>query len=322
MKFKYIAIQFVCFVLSMAMAVSIVVVVFSGMFVGFFQSEKYINNYLEKYQIETIDTINQAVVEVSEKSDVPAEILTDVLKTDDVKIILKEAAHNFAYGYATDFSDNSDLYNCFKSGLINYNAQNDDSLTEAELNSYACLGVDIVNETFGGKYTASVKLFSLSQSSKMIYIIAVPVVLIIAAFVILDLINYGRHRKFSYIGMGIATAGWILTFVPLFISYKKYIDSYNYCGIDVFNKAIADSVYLPFKIALIIGVLLLIAGTVILLMNYRYFKKKNDQVTSVRAHNSKLRDEYMAEYNEHNKDKLNRHVNPEEKTFTKIDFDK
>lgn len=321
MKFKYYAMQTVCFVLSMAMALSIVVVAFAGMSVGFFKSENYINKYLNQYQQETVDTINQSVVEMSEKSDVPVEILTDALECKDVTIILKEAAHNFAYGYATDFSDSSDLYNCFKAGLIKYNTQNNNQLTEDELNEYASLGVDVVNETFGGKYTASVKLFNLSQSSKMIYIIALPVVLIIASFVILDLINHGRHRKFSYIGMGIATAGWVMTFVPLFVSHKDYIDNYNYCNIEAFNKAIADSVYTPLKIALVIGVILLAAGSVILLMNYKYFKKKNDQVTSVREHNSKLRNEYMAEYNAHNQDKLNQRLNAEKTTLTKIDFD-
>ena len=322
-KVKYYLIVLLNFALSMVLALSVFVLTFSVGIIGMFSSSSFVESKLQSCQQQAIEGFSTELEKYDGKVDVPIEVMTKSITQRDINVIFSTVTKNFLYSYSTRFSDNDDLYNSIKSSMTEYCNTNGISASDADVSKAACLAVDAANEYFGGSATANVRLFKLAQSKIMVYLIVIPAVLLVASIVILDLVNYGRHRKYSYIGMGIVTAGYLLVLVPTISNLLGPIGKYKFCDNYVYNLAVKSCWTSVVQIAITIGAVAIAFGVVMLFRNYRYFKNKNVEFTAVKETNAQLRNEYIEELEaKRQKDsKTQDEPHTKEKILLKIDFD-
>lgn len=322
-KLKYYLMMALNFLLSMVLAVSIFMLTFSIGIIGIFSSSSFIESKMQVYEQQAIEGFSAELEKYDGRVDVPVEVLTKSISSRDIDVILSKATENFLYSYSTTYSKDEELYNSIKSSMTEYCNKNNISSTDADVSKAACLVVDAANEYFGGSATANVRLFKLAQSKTMVYLIIVPAVLMIASIVVLDLINYGRHRKYSYIGMGIVTSGYLLVLVPKISNRMGFTEAYRYCSNPIYNPAIKDCWLTVIQIATMVGALAIVVGVIMLFRNYRYFKNKNTEFNAVRENNVQLRNEYIEELNAKKEREGKVHVppaNPDEKEIFQVNF--
>lgn len=320
MDTKYALTKALSYVLAFILAFSIIVLVFSGLTMGFIQSKGYVVNQIQSHESEIISEINREFDDKSEFLTLSPEVFQNALSEGDTRIIVEKAVENMLYNYSTDFSSDNDIYALYKSGMTRYCQNNNIDISNKEIEKNAALAVDIVDEALGGNATSQIKLYRTTGSSRMMYIIVAPIILMIASWVILDIINYGRHRKYSYIGLGIVTSGYTLTAVSVLIKSMEFTKKYKFCTIDVYNMGIADTVDAILSVMFIIGITLSVVGLFLLIHNYRYFLNRNREMIAVHEHNEVLRGEYMDELVMANPKKPTAPRNKEDKEVTKIDF--
>lgn len=296
-KVKYFFRKLLCFVLSMIFAASIVIIALGAMSIGFLQSESYIESHINNKSAELINEINAQLNNLDNKTDLPVEAFTTALTEEDTAEIVKTAVNNFMYNYSSDFSEDEDLYNSVKGSISGYCQDNGISTNEKELSKAAALMVDEINETVGGSSTLNIKVFTFVQSSKLMYLICASVILIIASIVLLDLINFGRHRKYSYIGMGFTTAGFVLTFSILFARHQDYLSAFRFSSVEAYSLGIADCINDIMLYSMIIGIIYLAAGIIMLILNYNYFRKKGIKVKANHEQKTIMRQEYIEQLN-------------------------
>lgn len=296
-KIKYILRKLLCFALSMILALSIILLTIGVLSTGFLQSDSYIESEINNYSNELINEINEELNNLDNKTDLPVEAFTTALTDEDAAEIIRIAVNNFIYNYNSDFSKDEVLYNSIKNSISAYCQENSINKKDKELSKAAALMVDEINETIGGSSTLNARVFTFAQSRALMYIICASVILIIISIVVLELINYGRHRKYSYIGMGLSTAGFVLTFGMLFIRYKDYISAFKFSSVEAYTLGIAQCVNNILFYSMIIGIVYLAAGIIMLLRNYNYFRNKGIKVKAAHEHNARLRQEYMEQYN-------------------------
>ncbi|MFR5875191.1 MAG: hypothetical protein ACLUFN_01740 [Eubacterium sp.] len=296
-KIKYILRKLLCFALSMILAFSIIFLTVGALSIGFLQSESYIESHIKNNSDKLIGEINAELATFDTKVDLPVEAFTTALTEENIGEIVKTAVNNLLYNYSSDFSEDEVLYNSIKSSISGYCQNNGISTSESELSKAAALMVDEINETIGGSSTLNVKVFTFVQSNKLMYIICASVIFIIAGVVLLDLINFGRHRKYSYIGMALTTSGFVLTFSILFARHQDYLSDFKLSSVEAYSLGIAECIDGIMLYSMIIGIICLAVGIIMLLLNYNYFRKKEIKVKASREHNSQLRKEYMEQYN-------------------------
>jgi hypothetical protein len=296
-KIKYKLTKLLCFILSMLLSFSLIALSIGGFGIGFMQSQDYIESRMNRYSDDIINEINADFVKLDGKTNLPVEAFTTALDQDEIQQIISTVVNNFIYNYQTDFSQDDVLYNDIKSSMSNYCNENSIVITDNALSKDASLAIHEINSTIGGSSSSSIKVVRFVQGQKMMYIICTSIILIIATIVILDLINFGRHRKFSYIGMSLITAGYVIDFGFLFVKYRNYVGNYKYSSVDSFNLGIADCVNDVLLYTAIVGAVFIVAGIIMLLLNYNYFRKKGIRVKENRQRNSQLRKEYLEQYN-------------------------
>lgn len=311
--------RFSCLVLSMAMTASLVLFLFGVSNVFIFQNKNFIEKNIASQKAAFADELGEKFDEMQDSFTVPADALKLALERDVVDITANIAADNFIYSYSTDFSDSEELYNCFASAIGRYCRENDIKVSEEDININSSLAITVLNKEIGGTATSNLPVFTYSKSKIIAVIIGGSVLLFIAAYFLIDFINYGRHRKYSYIGMGIITAGYIMLIVPSYLKLKGLVSSMNFCDVNLYNNSITSLYGIIFYIFIIVGIILSITGALILILNYRYFKRKGDKARAAQESSKQMKDEYLIQYNEKKKKQGN--IPHSGRMVMTIDFD-
>ena len=319
MKFKYFLMKLSCLILSIAMTVSLVLFLFGVSNVFIFQNKGFIEKSIAAQKETFADELSEKFDEMQDSFTVPADALKLALERDVVDVIANIAANNFIYSYSTDFADSEELYNCFASAIGQYCRENDIKISEEDININSSLAITVLNKEIGGTATSNVPVFTHSKNKLIAVMIGGSVLLFIAVYFLLDFINYGRHRKYSYIGMGIITAGYVMLFAPIYLKIKGLVSAVNFCDVNLYNHAIASLYGIIYNVFIIAGIILLIAGALILILNYRYFKKKGDKAKAAQESSERMKNEYLIQYNEKKK---KQGIPPRSgRTVMTIDFD-
>ncbi len=309
-----------CFLLSLLLAFSIVGLAIGASLVGFYRNEGFVKSSIDNNKQAIIESINEELTDAAEVLNLPSEALTGVIDDSNFSIISSELARNFIYIYPTDLSGNAELYNAFASGISAYSSENSLALSSEEITAAASYSVDAVSFVLSGNATASTKIFIISQDRRVMYLVLGSIALIIASIVGIDYINRGRHRRFSYIGMGVVTAGYILVGTPLFVKYMGFLDSYKFCSFDAYNVFIRDITDFVINVITGFGALILIAGIVMLLVNYNYFRKKGARALRKKEINEQIKNDYLFDIQPVSKNERNEDGDFE-KEVMKIDFE-
>lgn len=283
-------------VLSMLLALSVICVVVATTMTAVFKSQGFLEKKLQTYSVQTAQELTDEFVKLSDITGFSQDAYKNAFTANDTQLIFKTVAGNFQLFYSTEFSDDSDLYNCIKTRLTNYCEDNALNYTDREISNNAALCVDTVNQMMGGSST-KIRVFGIVKSNIMIYAVVVPLLLAIACIVALDLLNYGRHRKYNYVGLGFSTAGFVLASSGVFIRLQNYSVQYSFCDNKIYSNAVSDCYSFIVNVCIVFGVLFAAVGIIMLAANLGYYTKKNRQIKAVHDENSLLRTEYMEQMN-------------------------
>lgn len=319
MKFKYFLTRVLCLALSMAMTVSLILFLFGVSNVFIFQNKGFTEKSIVSQKEVFANELGERFDDMQDSFTVPVDAVKLAFERDAVDIIAKIAADNFIYGYSTDFADNEELYNCFASAVGQYCRENNVKIDEDDININSSVAIAVLNKEIGGTATSGVSVFTNSKNKLIAVIIAGSVILFVAAYFLLDFINYGRHRKYSYIGMGIITAGYVMIFAPIFLRKKGIVSGFNFCSVDLYNISISSLYGIIYNIFIIVGIILFIVGAVMLILNYRYFKKKGEKAKAAQESSDRMKNEYLIQYNEKKRKQGN--IPKSGRTVMTIDFD-
>lgn len=290
--------KFACFALSLVLGIALCLLTLSSVCVGLFHGENFIAKGLEQNKQGILTTVSENASRVAVLCGLPQETFDGAIGDTVFNEIKKEVAHNFVYSYNTDFKDDTVLYNAFLNAATEYCSQNGVKASSITLSRSASLAVDYVNEALGGSDTTRVAMFRTVRGNSMMIALVGSAVMVIVSVVGLDLLNRGRHRKFSYIGMGLVTAGYLMTIVPTFIKQKQYLTDYLFCSYAPYDSAVKYCLGTAMKIIVPVGAFLLVGGLVTLVLNYNYFRKKKLAEEQRRTYHESKDSDYMENYNQ------------------------
>ena len=215
--FRYYFQIFICSAAAIAMGLAIVVFV-SGVFTAsLFRSEGFTKTFIERHETEIIAEIDKSMQSVSSVTGIPVDAYQAAYTGSSFSILSTERSRDFINGYSVDFSETVPLYNAFYSSISDYAGSNALSLNGDSISKNASYAVDAVNNVLTGNDPAEVAILKVGRSRTIVYGFIAAAFMVIAAGIVLEVLNDGRHRKYNYIGMGIVTGGYILVFVPLII---------------------------------------------------------------------------------------------------------
>ncbi len=303
---------------SIALAAALVILTFVSIFIGFFNSEGKIKSEIGKNYTLIAEAVDEAVKPAAKRFSLPEEALTGAIDSSNADIIAGVAAHSLINGYTIDLSDSTELFSAYMSKLKSYCEESGKQISEKdriEISSYA---VDLVSNALYTSESVNAPVFAYAKNRIVMYAIIASVIIIAVSVIIIDLFTRGRHRKFSFIGMGIITAGYVNIGLPLWIRYKGYFKGISFLSFSAYNQAVNKCFNDILKLSLAIGAVMFVAGLVILLVNYNYFRKKNAQIKAERERANEIMGDYMETEN-------NRPIRLPgeefEKEIMKIDFD-
>ena len=289
--------RLICFVLAIGAALLIVVSVFGSVTIGTLKSHSYVASKFVKYDSQLLETVNDALLEKCDDMPLPAEAFASALNVKEMDSILTTVARNIILCYELDFTDSKELYNYFVEGLGKYCEENGIKMLSEDINRCACYAVDVTNEVLTSGVSNDIAIFRAAIGKSMAIRFIVCFAIAIVFIVLIDLINRGRHRKFSYIGMAFVSAGMIFIAATLYVKSKGYVDSFSFCSLDIYNSAIRDSINSTFFIYPIIGAVFVVLGLVILIMNYIYFRNKNLIVQREKELNIEMKQDFIQSVN-------------------------
>lgn len=285
-----------CYFLALIMAGSIVLSLTMGIASAMLRTESYVQGKLEKYNSQLLEEVNTAISGVAEDTNLPTKAYTESIKSGHIQTVLHQVSGNMVYGYRTDFTESKYLYGYYRTGIINFCKENGIAITEDEIVRNACFAVDTFNEVCGDESTSFIIPFQQTYTKNPFYAIIFSVVAFVASIIILSIFTFGKHKKFDYIGLGIATGGAVLFALPLFAIIMKYSSLLHFSDVDVYNMGIADVIDGILKVLMLVGVVVFIIGLVILYANYKYYKKKAENIKTEHDINMKLRREFMEDH--------------------------
>lgn len=285
-----------CYILSLIMAASIVVVVLVGIGSGMLRTEKYVQSRMEKYNAELLHEVDTAIENVAQDTGLPTKAYTQSVREGHIKTVLHQVSGNLVYGYKTDFSESKYLYGYYRTGIINFCKENGIAIDEDEVVRAACFAVDTFNNVCGDESTSFIVLFQQTYTKNPVIAVVASVFAFIACLIILSMFIYGKHKKYDYIGMGVATGGAVLFFLPLFAIFMKYSSTLHFTDVDAYNMGIADIINGIFMVYMAIGFVVFAIGASILIFNYNYYKKKIKDMKTEHEIHQKLRKEFMQDH--------------------------
>ena len=316
---KYYSQRFACLFSGIIISIAVAVFVTAVFEVAIFSGEATVKERLDANMSAVIDEIEKSYDKTSQITGIDREAFSGTVNKSNFYIISSEVARNLLYGYKTDFTANSSLYSAYSAKLSSYASEKKLTFSSSELSLYASLATENAAYAINDSKTDSVALFRNSHSAVMLIVLGASVVLTAAAFVVIEFLNKGRHKRFVYYGSGICGAGFLLTGAFYYVKTKKYISDFRFCSFKPYSDAIASCVDNAVKYILIIGIVLAVAGFIILAVNYDYFRRKNRDAKLTREMNRELMKDYL------DSDKAPKHSRSDdgdfEKEVMKIDFE-
>lgn len=282
--------------LAIVLAVSIVMFSASIVFLACFQSDSFVKKNLQSYSPEVIECVNNRLEELAQSTGFPAEAYTSCFDNEMANLVYDKIINNIKYSYVSDFSSDEDIYRLFKSNLTNYCYDNNVDVSNKDISINSSLAVDAINEVLGGNSTTQIRIMNFAKSKKMVVLVFAPIVLIVACLSLIDIINKGRHRRLNYYGMGVTTAGAMMTIVTAYVLIMNYTGKYQFCSSLIYNSAITDITNFALKVIISAGVVCIVVGFIILLNNYHYFAVKEKNQLELRENKTKMRSDYMLEF--------------------------
>ncbi len=312
--------RFSCTFFSVLLAFSIVAVILSSLFVGYFSSEEFVKEKIDRNKAEIIAEIDSEVKSLAKVTGLKKTAFTGAVNSDNFDVISNEITKDLRYCYNTDFSDNTDLYNIYSASISDKSKNGGKTLKSNEVSRYASLAVATACKALNTGDTANVLVFTAIQRNFFVFAVIGSVGMLIISVVVLELINKGRHRKYSYFGMGIVTAGYILVAGTWLVNKMQYVEKHFFLSFEPYNRAIQQGISDVLGKNLYIGAILIGVGFIMLLVNYNYFRKKNIKAEKEREFNKKVVTDFL-EYDEPAVSHRLDNGEGFEKEVTKIDFE-
>ena len=315
---RYVFQRSACAVMAFLSGVAIMLTVMSITALALARNVDFVKENIAKSESLLLQEIDAAAAEAAGLAGLPEEALTGAVNGDNADVLNAEIARMFVHSYTADYSESTALYNEFYNKLVAYAEESGDAINEKQLVATASLAVNCVNNRLSGSDTSGVQLFRLSGDMRLLYIIVGSIVCVALSIVLIIVLTEGRHRQFSYFGMGLTIAGFLLTLLPFALLQSGIVTDYRYCVSDVYNTMVMHCYQALLHIVLPLGIPFIIAGVVMLLLNYNYYRKKLLKVRESRERMDKVKDMYMdtpqqqAPLTEQERAK---------KTFLDIDFD-
>lgn len=283
-------------ILAMLLAVSIVLFSSSVVFLSCFQTQSFVKKNFSTYSSQTIDCVNAKLEELAKNTGFPEEAYKLCFDENVADMVFDKTISNISYEYSTDFSDDADIYNAIKANLTKYCYDNNIDVSVQSIADNSSLAIDAINEALGGESTSNITIMNLTKSKKMILLIVLPFIIIIACFVLIDIINKGRHRRLNYYGLGLSTAGAVLAGESLLALIMSYPTKFQFCENVIFDAAIGDITNFALKVCASFGFVCLAVGFVLLFNNYHYYLDKKQRQTDAQEHKAQMQSDYMLEY--------------------------
>ena len=303
----YLTKRVLCFLLAVAITVSLSVSFFGVVSVYFVRSTDYLTQSLATHRQELKTDLDSEIARRMPQSKFPSEAYTASLDNTAINYIITTTANNIAVQNANDFSLSEPLYNTLYKNLLRYADENGVNIKAQQVSRLASLEVDVISGFLAQADTENVALYRVCRDKTALILIAAAVVVAIMSYALIHIINDGRHRKNSYIGMAFVSAGYIEIIGTVAARLIHASEKESYCGYKVFDAAIGSVANQIMGAQIPIGIVLLMTGLFVLITNYYYFWKKNARVNEQRRQNTDMRNEYMQHY---------RSVKGETKTIT------
>lgn len=290
---RYYLNRFLCILMALLLAISLMGVLFSSMLIGMFRSNSFVQFHCNRCSDAIIADIELSSTEAAVAASLPEDAFAGAVNQENFGTVSTEIARMFSFRYTADYSESSNIYTLFYHRLTEYDNKNGLGLTQEQLESDASLAVNYMNSRFSGKDTQNVKLFNLAYSDTVLYVLIGCAVGIVVSNVALGLLNRGRHRKFSYIGMGFTVAGYCLTFVTLFVLRADVLQNYRFCVYQPYDDMMRLCHETLLHWLMLSGIPLVIAGFAMLIANYRYYAKKLKKARASREDYDRFKEDYM-----------------------------
>jgi hypothetical protein len=302
---------------SLAIGVCGVLVIESVFLLALFQSPAFVNKTVNAQKATVITAVDEALEAASTQLGLEKDAMTGAVNDSNVGTLTSILANAMRSGKAADFSSNADLYNILAQKLAQYKKS---SLTPAEINRCASWGVECVNAAIGGK-TASGSMLNFVYSKLVLYVIIAGVVLIAASIAVIEIFNNGRHRRFNYLGMGLTTCGLLLILVPLYERFKNMLAEVSFSDFALYDYAAKSILSFSVKFSLAAGAVIYLAGFIMLVLNYRYFRRRNLEIKERREKRVNENDTYLEPELPASNTKGRNENGEFEREVMKIDFD-
>ena len=312
--------KFACNFFALLLGLAIVATSLSVLFVGYFSSESFIQQKIEQYEDDVISELDNEVKKLSKTTGLKETAFVGAVNKDNFYVISSAVTKNLRYCYVTDFSDNVDLYNIYSASISDTSKNGGKTLKSNEVSRYASLAVSTACKVLNQNGTANVIIFNSMQNRFFVFAVITSIGLVIMSIVALELINKGRHRKFSYIGMGIITSGYLLVAGTIYVQKMNYINKNVFLAFEPYNNAVREAVSEIIAKNVYIGAVLFAAGLIILAVNYNYFRKKSIKTEKEKEFNKRLATDFL----QYDEPSVSHRLSDEEgfeKEVTKINFD-
>ena len=293
--------RIVCIILAVAAALLGVVSLFGSLSTGMVKSVDYVSQKFIKYDEELLNEINSALLEECTDMPLPAEAFAAALDTDAADRVLYKASRNIILCYDMDFSDDTELYSFFSDGMEKYCDENNISVKSSDLNACASLAVDVSNEVLSSGVSKNIRLFRAVAGKSLAIKFVLCGALCAVCIVLIHMFNKGRHKKYIYYSTALISAGLLFVFVTFLVKSRHYIDNFNFCAFEIYDKAIKDVLNSSLFIYPIIGVICVAAGVIMMVYNYKYYVKRKQINEEEKRVNLELKDAYMQHFNNNKK---------------------
>lgn len=274
--------KFVCYFLALVMAASVTLFISVGIAASLLRTNTFVQHRYEKYNSQTLKTVYDEFGKVAEQTGIPKKAYSSAITSKHIESVLHIASNNIVKGYKTDYSNSKFLYNYLKNSVSEYCENNDISVTDEQLNRFVCNAVDAFNNALGDESTNNIIIIALTYTNRPMIAMLISAIVFVLCVVAIDFISRRRHKKYEYIGVSFITAGEVLTVLPFFAIIMKYANELHFTDVTVYNLALADTLNDILKIIMAVGVLVLIAGVLIVVRNYKYYKHKTKDINTER----------------------------------------
>ena len=291
--------RLVSLLLSVVLALSVITAFFGITSLFLLRSEKYVESRVSLYSDELKSELEECVMNEFSDSKIPASVAASAVDNDLISYINGKITTAITLQNTVDLSTDTNVYNAVIKRVNDYAKNKKIALSKDEANKAASLTVDIISGFFAtGEFNNN--MLEMMHGTAFMAASFGSVILAVLCIVLLNLVNKGRHKMYSYIGMGLVSAGYvqIITFA---VGLRYHLgNGVRYVSLDALDRVLSDVMSSAFTVQLYAGAVMLAAGMIMLALNYRYFTKKNKRVAEQRELENKMRSEYMMQYNSKN----------------------